>query len=915
VTPILTLAGEFAAPYLIKEATKLGIKKFIQNYGSTAFQAISIGVVGGMIEQIAEPVDLQNEKLFGMPVRHIIGQEQVYDDTKYFKKPEPLKFGQWIGPDADAMEREKQKIAEREKERLKGPPPIAPAPPLITPVPKEKKFEPPSSPPVELPELEGFPDLSEELNKPQIFTKDKPKDITKQTEELVPSEDKLNEKELRFLKDVSLYRDISKPLDKKIKKLVAGEEVVFTENEHFKLRRLTDAHTNQEGMDVDTDEGIQWYEWEDVYGGGEYAKGFFKSDTEYENFIVKLRHLTTLAKGRTWKPEQLKFKDITKQTKDLVKEEPEFGALTEVEKQTAIALKGDKPDFYSRAIKSIEDAKPDKLTKTKWKSYIQSTKEELDYLGLTDFLKGNESITKQELLDFVKGKDIAATMIVYPIPKIEMNPMYEDYSLGFEKSGTQEHIVFQIGKDKGEVGQLYKEPHLNIKHGTGTFAHSRVQVGYDPNITSEHKKEAKYTGEDIKLKKFNNTLIIDEIQSQWIQTGQDKGFVSDFDIVPGENLLEYLKNNNIEYRISGKGKNTRDIEMQGKPGVWEDELGSDPFNENMDYIFNKNEKSLRFIYDPEEETKYSTPEEFLQKAYGIVPDLPLKDSKKFVELVLNEMIRKAVKDGRDSIAITNGQIQYNRYEAMGEKERQGLKKFYDTFVYDQLNKIAKNYGVKLERIDIGEGEAPKELQDIRLDNKIKTAQDNDYILKKITFQELFDRVQDTDIPGHAALYSNEGRGQGHGYIEEWFNTLIDNRTGGIPATLTTEEGLSDSGLKRWEKVKNNEVYVWKKGTNDIGEEGVISWDMPIVPVKDTSAPGHSILTRPGVTGENDLSIYTEYLKAWKPPEGIDLSYEQDPEQLIKMKLPKKLQNDILKKSIRLTEVKPPIEDQTQRLFT
>ena len=79
--------------------------------------------------------------------------------------------------------------------------------------------------------------------------------------------------------------------------------------------------------------------------------------------------------------------DITKQTKDLVPEKPEFGKLTKAEIQTAKALKEGKPDFYSRAIKSIKDAKPKKLTKTKWKSYIQSTKDEMDYLGLTDFLK------------------------------------------------------------------------------------------------------------------------------------------------------------------------------------------------------------------------------------------------------------------------------------------------------------------------------------------------------------------------------------------------------------------------------------------------------------------------------------------------------------------------------------------------
>ena len=69
-------------------------------------------------------------------------------------------------------------------------------------------------------------------------------------------------------------------------------------------------------------------------------------------------------------------------------------------------------------------------------------------------------------------------------------------------------------------------------------------------------------------------------------------------------------------------------------------------------------------------------------------------------------------------------------------------------------------------------------------------------------------------------------------------------------------------------------------------------------------------------GENinniDLIKYTEYLRNYKPPEGVDLGYEQDAEQLIKMKLPKKLQKEILKKPIRLTK---KIDKQTQRLFT
>ena len=87
---------------------------------------------------------------------------------------------------------------------------------------------------------------------------------------------------------------------------------------------------------------------------------------------------------------------------------------------------------------------------------------------------------------------------------------------------------------------------------------------------------------------------------------------------------------------------------------------------------------------------------------------------------------------------------------------------------------------------------------------------------------------------------------------------------------------------------------------ETGSSGIV-WEMPTIPVKDTSA----------VTGENDLSVYTEYLKNYKlVSEGIDLSYKEDTEQLIKMELPKKLQKDILSKPIRLTK---KIDEQTQKL--
>ena len=221
---------------------------------------------------------------------------------------------------------------------------------------------------------------------------------------------------------------------------------------------------------------------------------------------------TPIPEQKTWKDyilTQTKAKDITKQTKNLVTKEPEFGALTEVEKQTALLEKGDKPDFYSRAIAAITNAKQDKYTKGKWKSIVKgnTTKEEMDYLGLTELLEGKESITKQELLKLVKDKDVAATMTVRPVPKDQMNPMWVDYSLGFEKSGTQEHIVFQIGKDKGEVGQLFTSPHFNTEYGTGNFAWARVQVGYSPADAIVDKTGYNPNLEEDLEKKENITLL------------------------------------------------------------------------------------------------------------------------------------------------------------------------------------------------------------------------------------------------------------------------------------------------------------------------------------------------------------------------------------------------------------------------
>ena len=60
---------------------------------------------------------------------------------------------------------------------------------------------------------------------------------------------------------------------------------------------------------------------------------------------------------------------------------------------------------------------------------IYKDKQELKFLGLDKFLQGNESITKQELLDFVDQTNFANKLKVVEVP-LEDQYDFSQYSIG-----------------------------------------------------------------------------------------------------------------------------------------------------------------------------------------------------------------------------------------------------------------------------------------------------------------------------------------------------------------------------------------------------------------------------------------------------------------------------------------------------
>lgn len=594
--------------------------------------------------------------------------------------------------------------------------------------------------------------------------------------------------------------------------------------------------------------------------------------------------------------------DISEQTKDLVPEKPKFGKLTKAEKQTALALRGNKPAFYSRAVEAITNAKQDKTTKGKWNSIIQSnsTKNEMEYLGLKKFLKGNESITRQELLDFVKDKNL--------VPYIEVNTdtyentapegMADTYKRFSLDGDNKKFTTFQINKEfyNGEV--VYKDAHSDT-YGDNMFAHARTQIGIgDPEFPSAD------LGKDAKkiTTKLKNTTLVDEIQSPWLQRLQKFGPVSQYDI-------EY--NDDGKYTISKDGKLIESI--GGGPTVGIEGV--------QDYIVNRDED---------------------ERGVKAAPDFPITDSSEWVELVILKLIEEAVKEGRDGIAFSNGQIQYDRYESMEEKKREGLKKFYISSVTGKVKQIAKKYNLELENIRIDNPD--EDVYDSNLtgiNRRMNDAMKSGYVLKKIDGDLLAATIDDSraDVPDFFALYGRSGKAQG---AYDIVNVLdvdgpIDERPGRNPEDVGSghphnyyiwvldntplQQAIDDQNSGANSFMSLQEYFTDKvERPTEVGgttTRNAVAFDMPISLVEqddnDSNISQGAFLRRSEEAGTtNDNTNYSVFLmnqyKVSKS-KSYDLQYEDDQRQIIFLKFPKKLRIDALSKPIKLSKLKT----QTDRL--
>ena len=306
--PIITAVGEFTTPYLLRKAGEIGLTRFIQVYGSAAATAIGI--------QKTQPVDLQTEKILGMPVSHITGQGEVYDDIDYSaidedREVEPLGYIDTVHGGKGPLEPIKAKPfpAETEvkkwDESFKAPEKIETTKGLEIP-PQEIKIPP------------GFE--TPKTVDTSILTQDKPKDITKQTKELVSdiTADVSKEKIDKYFEGIDeLYDNEWYGSAKSIRDFIDNTTVDEDDKVYDKQKSIYTSY----GMEKPIHEFFE-DEWQGGVGnlgnkdaamviqmGNLYRLGEFNGPQYYQEYIDKLHEYTLNTLGKEFKVYRLTRKD------------------------------------------------------------------------------------------------------------------------------------------------------------------------------------------------------------------------------------------------------------------------------------------------------------------------------------------------------------------------------------------------------------------------------------------------------------------------------------------------------------------------------------------------------------------------------------------------------------------------------
>jgi hypothetical protein len=285
--------------------------------------------------------------------------------------------------------------------------------------------------------------------------------------------------------------------------------------------------------------------------------------------------------------------------------------------------------------------------------------DEIKWLGLDDYLKGKQNVTKREVQDYIANNRVNVEEVRSTIPRLPGEEMPGDKGAFLPKFGQ---YTLPGGENYRELlltmpsSKTAMEEFLNIagkKYGGDT---PRNQWSPEDNATYEKllQEERSPTKAEFRSSHFSQPnvlahlrvndrvdadgkkmLLIEEVQSDWHQAGREKGYA--------KNVKDEL--NALKKRLSD-------------------------FGEQRDPVTNQ------MINEQEWFDLMKERDELIKQSMG-VPDAPFKDT--WYQLALKRAIQHAAENGYDRIGLTTGSRQAERFDLSKQVKRLVVSKTSDGY--------------------------------------------------------------------------------------------------------------------------------------------------------------------------------------------------------------------------------------------
>jgi hypothetical protein len=535
--------------------------------------------------------------------------------------------------------------------------------------------------------------------------------------------------------------------------------------------------------------------------------------------------------------------------RDLVREiqtTPPTGAVT----MAPSSLPKSDMGFYSQLEAAVQPLQ-NKGTGQQYLAQIQKSAgvkpEEIQWTGLDTFLQGKQSVTKQEIQDYLNANrvDVQEVRLDRSLPAVqaERRGAFEAYDRGeitleqrnaileqSEPVNTRHHLgAYQSIKTEIPGGENYRELLLTLPDTKGARLDARRAEIQAKGINATDAEKQEWVSimnqlqpetRDVEgLSPFRNrpefrsthfdqpnilahlrvndrtvdgkkTLFVEEIQSDWHQAGRKKGYASADTKNAEAAFRQYSQELADKYNLNPEQNLAMYATMKGM--------------------------------QPEEVAKYDQLQSAWVSSKGGVPDAPFKTS--WHELSLKRAIQEAAEKGYDQIAFTTGKTQAERYDLS--------KQIDEINVVGRTNAVTgeKSKSVALDTVDgqsIRLGVAP----DGTVDNVNDQAMNNliGKNLDEVVGKELAKKI----IEGGSQTISGEGLKVGGEGMKGFYDNILPKsldklgKKFGAKVGKTFIEGERTRDADGFPSMYPEKIEVWQMDITPQMRESVTTKGQPL----------------------------------------------------------------------------------------